>query len=62
LRGKQWFPRFGRIRVWIGAPVWPQGSDFNAAIQLRDKLRAIMLKHCEEPDLATERVELARPE
>lgn len=62
LRGEQWFPRHGHIRVWIGTPVWPGGNDFNAAVQLRDKLRTKMLEICEEPDLATERINILKPE
>src|SRR6185369_675415 len=32
-------------------PVAPEGEDFNAAMKLRDKVRAEILKHCGEPDL-----------
>jgi hypothetical protein len=51
LRGDQWLPRRGRIVVHIGKAVQPQGSDFAAAIQLRDTVRAAMLEHYGEPDL-----------
>jgi 1-acyl-sn-glycerol-3-phosphate acyltransferase len=59
LRGDQWFPRRGKIVVYIGEPVLPEGSDFAAAIRLRDKSRAVMLEHCGEPDLVRERVSVA---
>jgi 1-acyl-sn-glycerol-3-phosphate acyltransferase len=56
LRGEQWFPRRGAITVHIGAPLQPDGSDFAAAIRLRDAARAAILARCGEPDLADERV------
>jgi 1-acyl-sn-glycerol-3-phosphate acyltransferase len=58
LRGDQWFPRRGRISVRIGHALLPDGSDFAAAVRLRDKTRALMLKTSGLPDLAGERVEL----
>lgn len=50
LRGGQWFPRRGRITVTIGTPIAPEGSDFDAAIHLRDATRAVILAHCSEPE------------
>jgi 1-acyl-sn-glycerol-3-phosphate acyltransferase len=61
LRGGQWFPRRGQIRVHIGQAMAPDGTDFNAAIRLRDKARAEMLQRCGEPDLAYEKVDLEIP-
>jgi len=58
LRGGQWRPRPGRIRVHIGAPVAPDGTDFAAAVRLRDRARAFVLAHCHEPDLAPEQVDV----
>jgi 1-acyl-sn-glycerol-3-phosphate acyltransferase len=55
LRGDQWFPRRGRIRVHIGAPLVPTGTAFEAALRLRDTARAQILSRCGEPDLAYER-------
>jgi 1-acyl-sn-glycerol-3-phosphate acyltransferase len=52
LRSGQWFPRRGAIRITIGAPLVAQGSDWSAAIKLRDAARAEILKVCGEPDLA----------
>jgi 1-acyl-sn-glycerol-3-phosphate acyltransferase len=54
LRAGQWFPRRGAVAVTIGAPIMPQGSDWTAAIALRDAARAQMLECCHEPDLASE--------
>ena len=58
LRGGQWFPRRGEIHVHIGTPVRADGPDFDAAVRLRDAIRKEMLKHCGEPDLVREVVEL----
>jgi 1-acyl-sn-glycerol-3-phosphate acyltransferase len=51
LRGEQWFPRRGSVNLHIGAPIFPEGKDFAAAIRLRDAARAATLAHCGEPDL-----------
>ncbi len=50
LRGDQWFPRRGSVAVTVGAPIRPAGSDWAAAIRLRDAARAEILQHCGEPD------------
>jgi 1-acyl-sn-glycerol-3-phosphate acyltransferase len=60
LRGDQWFPRRGNLSVNIGDPLLADGSDFGAAVRLRDRARDIILQRCGEPDLAHERVELRR--
>jgi 1-acyl-sn-glycerol-3-phosphate acyltransferase len=52
LREGSWFARRGAIMVNIAAPLLPQGSDWNAAVALRDAARAEILRHCGEPDLA----------
>ncbi len=52
LRDGSWFARRGAIAVTIAAPILPQGSDWNAAVALRDAARAEILRHCGEPDLA----------
>ena len=51
LRDGTWFPRHYPIAVTIGAPIAPEGDDFNAAMRLRDAVRAEILRHCGEPDL-----------
>ena len=56
LRGDQWFARRGRLSVSIAPPVAPEGSDFTAAVKLRDAARAAILNRCGEPDLGEERV------
>ena len=61
LRGGQWFPRRGKIRVHIGKALAADGTGFNSAVRLRDRARAQMLECCGEPDLASEKVELEAP-
>jgi 1-acyl-sn-glycerol-3-phosphate acyltransferase len=61
LRGGQWFPRRGKILVHIGSALAADGTDFAAAVRLRDAARAQMLERCGEPDLAYEKVELEAP-
>lgn len=52
LRGEQWFPRHGALAVQIGPPIAPEGTDFAAALRLRDRTRGVILAACREPDLA----------
>ncbi len=54
LRDGQWLFHRGRISVTFSAPIEPTGSDWNAAIQLRDRTRAEILRLCGEPDLSEE--------
>lgn len=54
LREGQWLFRRGRISVNFSSPVEPDGSDWGAAIRLRDAARAEMLRLCGEPDLSEE--------
>jgi 1-acyl-sn-glycerol-3-phosphate acyltransferase len=52
LRDGTWYPRRAPIAVTFGAPIHPDGDDWNATVALRDRVRAEVLKHCGEPDLA----------
>jgi 1-acyl-sn-glycerol-3-phosphate acyltransferase len=47
-----WFPRRGRLEVHVGPMLRPEGSDFEAALALRNAARAYILAHIHEPDLA----------
>jgi acyl carrier protein len=51
LRDGTWYLRRSPIRVTISAPIAPHGSDWNAALGLRDGVRAEILRNCGEPDL-----------
>jgi 1-acyl-sn-glycerol-3-phosphate acyltransferase len=60
LRANSWLPRHGPLRVVIGKPISPQGEGWQAAIALRDAARAVILRHCGEPDLAGEQAAVFR--
>jgi 1-acyl-sn-glycerol-3-phosphate acyltransferase len=51
LRAEHWLPRRGRLLVTVGVAIVPDGSDWNAAVRLRDAARAAILKGAGEPDL-----------
>ena len=50
LRAGTWYARRHPIAVTFSAPIAPEGSDWNAAVRLRDQVRAEVLKHCGERD------------
>lgn len=54
LRGDQWFPRRAALSVHFGRPRQPHGSDWQAALALRDAAREAILARCGEPDLGGE--------
>lgn len=54
LREGHWLFRRGAISVTVSKPIEPEGSDWAAAIRLRDRTRAEMLRLCGEPDLGEE--------
>ena len=67
LRGGSWFPRKGAVSIIIGKPVMPTGSDWKAAVKLRDDVRSEILRYCREPDLAgvytsISQMEIERPD
>jgi len=45
-------PRPTRVEVIVGEPEAPEGDDWAAALALRERTRAFILAHCDEPDLA----------
>jgi acyl carrier protein len=53
LRDGTWYPRRAPIAVTFGAPIHPEGNDWNATVALRDRVRVEILKYCGEPDLAS---------
>jgi 1-acyl-sn-glycerol-3-phosphate acyltransferase len=57
LRAEQWFPRWSPISVSIADPIQPAGTDLASVVQLRDRVRAVILAGCGEPDLG----ELIKP-
>jgi 1-acyl-sn-glycerol-3-phosphate acyltransferase len=50
LRSGSWFPRRGKLQISVGAPILPTGSDWQAAVKLRDAARAVILRNSGEPD------------
>ncbi|MDH3318607.1 MAG: AMP-binding protein [Betaproteobacteria bacterium] len=52
LRDGTWYARRAPIAVTVCAPVAPDGEDWAATVRLRDRVRADILQHCGEPDLA----------
>lgn len=52
LRDGQWFPRHGTINLIVGRALQPEGTDWIAALRMREAARAEILRHCGEPDLA----------
>ncbi len=51
LRSGSWFPRRGIVSVVITEPITPRGTDWAAAVELRDLSRAMVLRYSSEPDL-----------
>ena len=51
LREGTWYVRRSTVSVSFAPPIMPDGSDWNAAVRLRDRVRAEILKRCGEPDL-----------
>lgn len=51
MRDRSWYPRTGPVHIIIDSPVMPEGTDWNAAVKLRDAVRSEILRHCGEPDL-----------
>jgi 1-acyl-sn-glycerol-3-phosphate acyltransferase len=66
LRDDSGFPRPGRVRILILPPQSPAehkvDENWTGAIELRDRVRSMMLAHNGEPDLAHERVSAALTE
>jgi 1-acyl-sn-glycerol-3-phosphate acyltransferase len=54
LRADSHFPRRGVVRVIVASRILPEGTDWAAAVKLRDAARAALLTHLGEPDLAQE--------
>ncbi len=57
LRSDQWFPRWGPIAVEVAEPINPSGTDFASVLELRQRVREVILAGCGEPDLG----ELMKP-
>src|SRR4029079_6063758 len=51
LRDGTWYLRRSAVSIVVGAPLAPKGTDWSAAVDLRDRVRTETLQHCGEPDL-----------
>jgi len=51
LRAGSWFPHRSTVQVIVGAPILPVGTDWSAALKLREAARTALLTHLGEPDL-----------
>jgi acyl carrier protein len=51
LRENDWFPYRGAASIAIGTAIRPSGSEWRDVVELRDRVRAEILKHSGEPDL-----------
>jgi acyl carrier protein len=51
MRDGTWYLRRTAVTVTFGAPIAPDGTDWAAAVRLRDAVRADILRSCGEPDL-----------
>jgi len=51
LRGDWSLPRPGRIGLWVGEPITPDGTDMAAVVRLRDRVADAIAAHCGEPRL-----------
>ena len=51
LRSDSWFPHRGIISVIVMRPIKPHGTDWAAAVELRDLSRTKILRYLGEPDL-----------
>jgi fatty-acyl-CoA synthase len=56
-----WAPRPGRVRIWIGEPVRPQGEGWHALVELRDRVADQIAARCGEPRLDLVAAGPARP-
>ncbi|PXX97249.1 AMP-binding protein [Halomonas sp. LBP4] len=50
LRGREWFPRHGRVRVHVGEALQPTTGGWTEAVRLRDAARSFILAESGEPD------------
>jgi 1-acyl-sn-glycerol-3-phosphate acyltransferase len=64
LRGDDWLPRPGPLRLFLGAPLSAGGADLQALLHLRDQVADVIAAHCGEPrlDLVAAGVERRAPE
>lgn len=64
LRDGERIPHPRRVHLWVGEPLAPNGDDWRAVVDLRDRTVEAIARHCGEPRLAPAPVSRtgARPE
>jgi 1-acyl-sn-glycerol-3-phosphate acyltransferase len=51
MRGEWSLPRPGRVSLWVGDPIAPEGTDMAALVRLRTRVADAIAAHCGEPRL-----------
>ena len=51
MRGDWGLPRPGRVSLWVGEPIAPEGTDMAALVRLRGRVADAIAAHCGEPRL-----------
>ncbi len=51
MRGDWSLPRPGRVCLWVGEPIAPEGTDMAALVRLRTRVADAIAAHCGEPRL-----------
>jgi 1-acyl-sn-glycerol-3-phosphate acyltransferase len=51
MRGDRIVPAPGRVTLWIGAPIAPEGEGWRAVVGLRDRVAEAIAARCGEPRL-----------
>ena len=51
MRGDWGLPRPGRVSLWVGDPIAPEGTDMPALVRLRSRVADAIAAHCGEPRL-----------
>ncbi|WP_321924604.1 AMP-binding protein [Paraburkholderia guartelaensis] len=62
LRDGHWIPESGDIEIEVLAPIYAQGADFRAMVNLREHTRAALLAKCGEPDADDQATRLEQPD
>ncbi|WP_372739686.1 AMP-binding protein [Neptunomonas sp.] len=61
LRSGSWFPRRGAVSITVSLPIMPTGTDWDAAVKLRNAARTNILQYLGEPDLEREAPHILKP-
>lgn len=62
LRSDIWFAHRGAVSVEVAEPIFAEGKDWRAMVQLRERVRTAILERLGEPDLSHVVAPLSEPE